>query len=335
MRIEHQHKSPHEPSPRVQVQVTTRDFREELRQEASRGLSASPKELSPRWFYDDVGSSLFDKITELPEYYLTRRERQILTSRAGEIAKLTNPELLVELGSGTSEKTRLLLEALLANGNLNWFSPFDLSEQTLRSAATQIAAQYPTINVHAVVGDFERDLDLIPIVPRKLIAFLGSTVGNLRPKARIAFYSRLVDRMGPNDSLLLGTDLAKDVGRLHAAYNDARGITAEFNRNILRVLNRELAANFQPANFDHLSRYDYHHEWIEMILRSNCDQAIRASELGRTFQFARNEEMRTEISAKFRRAGVEAELAAAGLKLTHWWTDPEGDFALSLSVKGA
>jgi L-histidine N-alpha-methyltransferase len=329
----HKPSGPRHPSTRVHVQVTSRDFRHELRQDATAGLSAHPRELSPRWFYDDLGSRLFNKITDLPEYYLTRREKEILTARASEIAKLTNAELLVELGSGTSEKTHLLLKAMLASGRLKCFAPFDVSERTLRSAARQIATRYPAIRVNAVVADFERDLDLIPSGATKLIAFLGSTIGNLRPSARVDFYSRLAARMGPDDALLLGTDLVKDIRRLNAAYNDSRGVTAEFNRNILRVLNRELGANFEPSNFEHVARYDYEREWMEMLLRSKCEQTVHSSDLGITLRFARDEEMRTEISAKFRRRGVQAELARAGLSLRHWWTDPHRDYAMSLSVK--
>ena len=303
-----------------------------MRADARSGLTANPKVLPPKWFYDEEGCRLFDEITRLPEYYPTRTERSILTERAGDVAARTSADTLVELGSGTSEKTRLLLDALSAHGSLRRFVPFDVSEPTLRDAAAAIEVDYPGVDVHAVVGDFERHLDRLPVGGTRLVAFLGSTIGNLDPKGRAHFYRSIAAGLAPDDALLLGTDVVKDTGRLEAAYDDAAGVTAAFNRNVLAVLNRELAADFAPERFAHVARWNEAEEWIEMRLRSQVTQTVRVEELDLEVEFADGEEMRTEISAKFRRERVEAELAAAGLALTTWWTDPAGDFALSLST---
>jgi len=304
-----------------------------LRSDALNGLTKTPKELPPKWFYDERGSQLFDEITRLHEYYPTRREREILTRRAGEIAALTHASTLVELGSGTSDKTRLLLDALYATGRLHTFVPVDVSAEILVASADTITREYPGLAVHAVVGDFERHLGVLPRGegPR-LVAFLGGTIGNLYPHERALFFREIASILSPEDAFLLGTDLVKDTGRLNDAYNDARGVTAEFNRNVLRVLNRELGADFDIAAFDHVARYDEANAWIEMALRSRIDQVVNVDDLDLTVRFAAGEEMRTEISAKFTRLGVEEELAHAGLVIDRWWTDDSGDFALSLST---
>ena len=295
------------------------------------GLGGTPKTLPPKWFYDDRGSELFDEITRLPEYYPTRTERSILTEHARDVAELTKADTLVELGSGTSEKTRLLLDALRAAGTLERFVPFDVSEQTLRDAAKAVAQEYAGVRVHAVVGDFEHHLAELPRGGTRLVAFLGSTIGNLAPAARAEFLGDLAATLVPGDALLLGTDLVKDVDRLVAAYDDRAGVTAAFNRNVLSVLDRELDADFDPDAFDHVAMWDPDAEWIEMRLRSRRAQTVHLRKLGLTVAFTADEELRTEISAKFRRDGVERELAAAGFHLAEWWTDPAGDFALSLS----
>jgi len=318
----------------VDVHLTEHDLAEALRLDVVRGLTAEPKELPPKWFYDERGSQLFDEITRLPEYYPTRREREILDARADDVAAASGADTLIELGSGMSTKTRLLLDALSAAGTLRRFVPFDVSEVTLRSAARDIAAAYPGLDVHAVVGDFERHLGLLPRGGRRLVAFLGGTIGNLAPPERRKFLAELAGGLAAGDGLLLGTDLVKDVHRLEAAYDDAARVTAEFNRNILRVMNRAVGSDFVLERFEHVARWDADEEWVEMRLRSTADQEVWVPPLGNHVRFARDEEMRTEISAKFRRAGVEAELAAADLELAHWWTDAAGDFALSLSSKG-
>ena len=317
----------------VEVHLGPGDLRAALRLDVLEGLASAPKELPPKWFYDARGSDLFDEITRLPEYYPTRCERSILEARAGEIARLTGADTLVELGSGTSEKTHLLLDALAGAGRLRRIVAFDVSEPTLRAAAATLAAEYPVADVTAVVGDFEHHLHTIPGGGRRLIAFLGGTIGNLAPKARALFFSEIAALMVPGDALLLGTDLVKGVRRLEAAYDDAAGVTAEFNRNVLRVVNRELGADFDPDRFDHVARFDPDEEWIEMWLRSTVAQRVTVADLDLTVAYDAGEAMRTEISAKFRREGVEAELGDADLAMSRWWTDPGGDFALSLSFK--
>jgi L-histidine N-alpha-methyltransferase len=298
-------------------------------------LTATPKRLPPKWFYDEEGCELFDQITRLAEYYPTRREREILESRAPEIAGVTGAETLVELGSGTSEKTRLLLRALTTGGTLRHFVPFDVSEPTLTTAGRAIEAEFPGLDVHGVVGDFERHLGLLPPAGRRLVAFLGGTIGNLTPPERSRFFQDLVGGLAPGDSVLIGADLVKDPDRLRAAYDDSRGVTAEFNRNLLVVLNRELDANFRPEDFSHVAVWDADNEWIEMRLRSDRDQHVDLPALERSISFARGEELRTEVSAKFRRESFEAELRVGGLEPVHWWTDAAGDFALSLSSVAA
>jgi L-histidine N-alpha-methyltransferase len=305
-----------------------------LRADARAGLTAVPKSLPPKWFYDAQGSALFDKITELPEYYPTRAEREILTATATEIAGQTRARTLVELGSGSSDKTRVLLDALRAAGSLRCYVPVDVSESALVAAGDALSAEYPGLDVRAVVSDFEEYLGLpagddAP-APR-LVAFLGSTIGNLLPDQRAAFLARVRDAMRPDDFFLLGTDLVKDASTLVAAYDDASGITAEFNKNVLAVLNAELGADFDRDEFEHLAVWKADAEWIEMRLRSATAQTVHLPAIGLTVDFAAGEEMRTEVSAKFRRAGVAAELTAAGFAMRSWWTDTAAQFGLSLS----
>jgi L-histidine N-alpha-methyltransferase len=317
---------------RVDVHLTATDLHDALVEDARRGLTASPKDIPPKWFYDDRGSELFDQITRLDEYYPTRAERAILDARADEIAAASGADTLIELGSGTSEKTRLLLDAFARAGQLRRFVPFDVSETTLRDAARAISEEHPDVDVHAVVGDFEHHLGRLPRGGRRLIAFLGGTIGNLPPTTRSQFLAEIAAGLEPGDSFLLGTDLVKDVDRLVAAYDDAAGVTAAFNQNVLHVINRELGADFDVDAFDHVAKWNAEDEWIEMWLRSSEAQTVKVPDLDLVVELDAGEELRTEISAKFRREGVEAELARAGLTLTHWWTDPAGDFALSLST---
>jgi L-histidine Nalpha-methyltransferase len=316
----------------VDVRFTPEERAQALREDALRGLTSEPKTLSPQWFYDERGSALFDAITRLPEYYLTEREREILRLRAPEVAELTQANTLVELGSGTSEKTRLLMDALAETGHLRRFVPFDVSEETLRASAAAIVAEYPGLEVHAVVGDFCRHLNFLPEGRRRLIAFLGSTIGNLPPAERAGFLASVEEPLHSGEALLLGLDLVKDVTRLEAAYNDPAGLTAAFNRNILHVLNRELRGDFEPEQFEHVARWDDENEWIEMVLRSTRRQDVVLQDLYLQVSFDADEEMRTEISAKFRHDGIESELARAGLELERWWPHESGDFALALAV---
>ncbi|MGY2078579.1 L-histidine N(alpha)-methyltransferase [Modestobacter sp. SYSU DS0657] len=303
-----------------------------LRADALAGLTSTPRTLPPRWFYDERGSELFDEITRLPEYYPTRTERALLADHAGEIATATGADTLVELGSGTSEKTRLLLDALARAGTLRRFVPVDVDPSVLRAAGTALAAERPGLAVDAVVADFTTGLAELPRQGRRLVAFLGSTIGNLEPADRAAFLRALAATLQPGDAFLLGTDLVKDPDRLVRAYDDATGVTAAFNRNVLAVLDRELGADFDLDAFAHVAVWDAEREWIEMRLRSVRDQVVRVAALDLEVPFVAGEELRTEISAKFRRERVESELTAAGLRVTHWWTDPAGDFALSLAT---
>ncbi|MEU8845551.1 L-histidine N(alpha)-methyltransferase [Streptomyces sp. NPDC048564] len=300
-----------------------------LRADVLKGLTSTPKTLPPKWFYDAQGSELFEKITELPEYYPTRAEREILVDRAGEIAAVTGARTLVELGSGSSEKTRYLIDALTG---LHTYVPVDVSESALTLAGHALIEERPELDVHALIADFTGGLALPDTPGPRLVAFLGGTIGNLLPAERAAFLASARSLLSPGDALLLGTDLVKDERVLVEAYDDAAGVTAAFNKNVLAVIDRELGADFDPSAFDHVAVWDADHEWIEMRLRSRTTQTVKVPALGLAVDFAPGEDMRTEVSAKFRKEGVRAELSAAGLELAHWWTDGEGRFALSLSV---
>ena len=317
---------------RVDVHLSPAALAASLEADVRAGLTATPKELPPKWFYDDRGSELFDAITRLPEYYPTRAERAILAAHAPEIAAATRPDTLVELGSGTSEKTRLLLDALTEEGTLRTFTPFDVSEATLRAAAAAVSDEYG-IAVHAVVGDFEAHLDQLPEGGTRLVAFLGGTIGNLTPAVRSGFLAGLADALQTGDSLLLGTDLVKDPRRLEAAYDDSAGVTAEFNRNVLSVINRALDADFVPDRFRHVARWDPDAAWIEMRLRAREAHQVRVARIGLTVDFAEGEDVRTEISAKFTRSRLEGDFRAAGLALDRWYTDPQELFAVSLAAR--
>ena len=303
-----------------------------LRRDVHAGLTATPKSLPPKYFYDARGSELFNQITRLPEYYPTRAETEILERHAADIARLTRCESLVELGSGTSAKTRLLLSALINEGTLREFVPFDVDPAVLSQASSALGLEYPALAVAPVVGDFEVHLDALPRdADRRVIAFLGSTIGNLEPPERAVFLRSVAAVLRPRDAFLFGTDLVKDAGRLQRAYDDDAGVTAEFNRNVLVVVNRELGADFDVHSFEHIARWDTEQEWIEMRLRSIRAQRVTVADLGLTVGFAEGEQMRTEISAKFRSDGVARELAAAGMVSELFWTDAAGDFALTLA----
>ncbi len=296
------------------------------------GLTRPFKELPPKHFYDARGAQLFDRICELPEYYPTRAERAILEQSAAEIAQLTGAVELVELGSGTAAKTRVLLDALHAAGTLQRYVPVDVTESMVRESAEALTSEYPGLRVHGVIGDFERHLDRVPAAagPR-IVAFLGGTIGNFPPGSRRRFLREIARLLGREDHLLMGTDLVKDPRVLEAAYDDAEGVTAEFNRNVLRVLNRELQADFDPEDFEHVALFDPAHEWIEMRLRARREHTALVRDIDLSVHFAAGEEMRTEISAKFTPERLEGDLAAAGLELVRWLTDPDELFALTLS----
>jgi L-histidine N-alpha-methyltransferase len=300
------------------------------------GLTRPFKELPPKHFYDARGAELFDRICELPEYYPTRAERSILAQRASEIAQLTQAAELVELGSGTAAKTRVLLDALYEAGTLMRYVPVDVTESMVRDCAVALTEEYPGLQVHGVIGDFERHLEHVPepVGPR-IVAFLGGTIGNFPPGSRRRVLRKIRRLLGAEDHLLMGTDLVKDPRVLEAAYDDAQGVTAEFNRNVLRVLNRELDAGFDPEDFEHVALFDRDHEWVEMRLRARRAHTTLVRALDLPVRFEAGEEMRTEISAKFTPERLEADLSAAGMELVRWLTDPEELFALTLSRPAA
>ena len=297
------------------------------------GLCAYPKELAPKYFYDERGSQLFERITELPEYYPTRAEREILERRSAEIVSTAgSPGTLVELGSGSASKTRHLLSAMRDAGSLDTYVPVDISEEITHRTAAELVGEYPGLAVRGLVCDFEQHLERIPAGGgARLIAFLGGTIGNLYPRQRHAFLERLAALLGPGDCLLLGTDLIKDAARLEAAYDDDQGVTAQFNKNVLEVLNRELGADFDLDAFEHVARYDAEAERMDIRLRSLVDQGVRLEGLDLDLSFAAGEEMRTEISTKFSRERLQAAYAGAGLEMCGWFTDAAGDYALSLA----
>jgi len=315
---------------RLEVRISAAARRRELEEDVRRGLGGVEKSLPPNWFYDDEGSRLFEAITRLEEYYPTRTEAAILTAHAGEIAGRSRARALAELGSGLSEKTLLLLDALAGDGRLERISTLDVCEEVLRDAAAALHARYG-VAVHAVVGDFRRDLGALPREGRRLVCFLGGTIGNFAPAARQRFLVDLEATMAHDDYLLLGTDLVKEPARLVAAYDDEAGVTAAFNRNLLVVLNRELGGDFDPAAFDHVALWNEKEHWIEMHLRARRAQRVRLAALDLTVSFAEGESLLTEISAKFTPDGIGQELAAANFVVEERFTDPRGDFLLTLA----
>jgi L-histidine N-alpha-methyltransferase len=299
------------------------------------GLTRPFKELPPKHFYDAHGAELFDRICELPEYYPTRAERAILEERSAEIVAATGAAELVELGSGTAAKTRLLLRAMAEAGTLRRYVPLDVTEAMVLTCADELVDEFPGLRVHGIVGDFERHLPHVPEPdgPR-IVAFLGGTIGNFTPGTRRRFLRGIAKLLRPGvDHLLLGTDLVKDPAVLEAAYDDSAGVTAEFNRNVLRVINRELDADFDVDAFEHVAFFDREREWIEMRLRAERRMDVHIGRLGLDVAFAPREELRTEISAKFTIKRLGADLAAAGLELCDVLTDSEELFALSLSAR--
>jgi L-histidine N-alpha-methyltransferase len=324
-----------EPAIRIDSHLSGADERS-LADDVLDGLTRPFKELPPKHFYDARGAELFDRICELPEYYPTRAERTILEQEADELASLTGAAELVELGSGTAAKTRTLLDALHDAGTLVRYVPVDVTERMVRDCAAELTEEYPGLQVHGVIGDFERHLDRIPAaVGPRIVAFLGGTIGNFPPGSRRRVLREIRELLSPGDHLLMGTDLVKDPAVLEAAYDDAQGLTAEFNRNLLSVLNRELDAAFDPEDFDHVALFDREHEWIEMRLRARREHTTLVRALDLPVHFEAGEEMRTEISAKFTPERLEADLSASGLELVRWLTDPDDLFALTLSTRAA
>jgi len=297
-----------------------------------RSLQAEPKELPAVWLYDERGSLLYEEITQLPDYYLPRRETEILRARAGEIAERTQARTLVELGSGDARRTRFLLDALTTAGTLDRFAPVDVSEEILRESSWAIAADYPALSVEPIAGDFGRDLDSLPAEGPRLVAFLGSTIGNLYPAQRADLLARLSAELGRDDALLLGLDLVKDPARLERAYDDRTGVTQAFVRNALTAVDRELDAMFEQRRFVYDPRWDAEQEWMDIALRALTAHTVSVARLDLELAFEAGERLRMEISAKFRRERFEPELRSAGLRVEEWWTDRAGDFALVLAL---
>jgi L-histidine N-alpha-methyltransferase len=316
--------------PTLDLHLTPDDLRTAMEEDVRAGLTTEPKQLPPVYFYDDRGSRLFDEITRLPEYYPTRAERSILEAHAADIAERSGADTLVELGAGTCEKSRVLLDAMSAGGRLERFVPLDVSDTVLWEAAGELSEEYPGVAVHAVVGDFHLHLDRLPTGGTRLFAFLGGTIGNLDPEERRHFYLGLGKVMDLDDRLLLGTDLVKDPTTLVNAYDDAAGVTAAFNRNVLHVLNRELGADFAPDAFEHVARWNGDDQRIEMWLRTAEDQDIHVADLDLDLSFRSGEEMLTEISSKFTAEGLESELRHCGFVIEEAWRSAGDEFQLSL-----
>ena len=315
----------------VDVHLDPTELESELRADVREGLGSRPYSLPPKWFYDAAGSELFDRITTLEEYYPTEAERSALRHCADLIVTTSGADTVMELGSGSSDKTRVLLDAFAAASQLERYVPFDVSETALRNAADALVTRYPDLEVHGVVGDFDRHLDQLPADGHRLLMFLGGTLGNYTPGPRATLLDQMAATLRSDEWLLLGTDLVKDRDRLVTAYDDPAGVTAAFNLNVLKVVNRELDADFDVAAFRHVAVWNDESEWIEMRLRAEHDMTVHIPSLDLEVPLRAGEEILTEVSAKFRREGITAELATAGFEVVDWWTDPAGDFALSLS----
>lgn len=322
-------------APRIRIErlLDEADRRSALHDATFWSLRERPKELPAVWLYDERGSLLFERITRLPEYYLMRCEREILVTHAGEFARRTQARTLIELGSGTSEKTRILLDELQAAGTLERFVPLDVSEEVLRASARSVAERYPNVGVHAIVGDFERHLAGLPEGESRVIAFLGSTIGNLYPDRRARLLTAIAATLAPGDAFLLGVDLVKDPGRIESAYNDSKGVTEAFVRNGLIAVNRELRADFDQARLAFEARWDAGHEWMDVGFRARSPHTVTIAELEVVVPLAKGERLRFEVSSKFRHEGIERELAEAGLQLDAWWPDAADEFALALASR--
>lgn len=322
---------PDKPSVNVDVHLPADWADGEMRDDIRRAFTNQPLVLPPKWLYDDRGSGLFDQITRLEEYYPTEAERSILAARADEIAEITKADTVIELGSGTSDKTRTLLDGFHRRGQLHRFTPVDVSEATLIDAANMLAERYEGVEIHALVGDFTRHLNHLPEGGCRLTAFLGGTLGNFYAEERRAFLGALADHLTPGDHLLLGIDLVKSVDRILAAYNDESGLTARFIKNVLDVLNDSLDANFDPDEFEYAPMWDGLEERVDMRLRASVPQQVRIDALDLDVEFGEGEELRVEISTKFRPERLRVELEEAGFVLSHLWADEKADFALVLA----
>lgn len=321
--------------PTIEVHLTREDLDTALRVEARIGLTSDPKWLPPKWFYDARGSELFDRITRLPEYYPTRTERELLRATAAGIAAASSARTLVELGSGSSEKTRLLLGALTERGALTRYVPQDVSVAALDAAVHAVAGDFPSLTVHGIVSDFTDTLHLLPSGDQRMIAFLGGTLGNLLPDERAEFLASVAGALDEGEQLLLGVGLVTDPAVMVAAYDDAAGVTAQFNRNVLAVLDERLGANFDARRFRHVAIWDESAEWIEMRVEATEPMTVTVPAIDLEVSFAAGEQLRTEVSAKFRVEGIGKELDAAGFDTDRVWTDRGRRFALVLANRRA
>lgn len=322
------------PAARFTVEVhSSEDSRKLLAWDVRTGLSRTPKSLPPKYFYDELGSRLFDAICDTSEYYQTRTELALLKAIAPGLVERVGPTDLVEFGSGAARKTRVLLDAMMAPAGSCRYVPFDVSEAMLRSSAERLLQDYPALSVHGIVGDYERHLSHVPAGARRLFIFLGSTIGNFEAAEAVRFIERIGASLGPEDHFLIGMDLVKDERILNAAYNDAQGITARFNKNVLAVINRELHADFDLERFSHVAFFDRDASQIEMHLEAKRQHGVWIRDLELAVPFEAEERVRTEISRKFTKESAAAMLEAAGLALLDWFVSPDGYFALALSAR--
>ncbi|KXP08346.1 dimethylhistidine N-methyltransferase [Tsukamurella pulmonis] len=319
------------PTPPIRVHTSDSDLDAALLDDVRRGLTSTPKSLPPKWFYDAVGSELFERITRLPEYYPTRTETALLREAAPEIVGIARPHTMIELGSGSSEKTRILLDAGVEQGELQRYLPQDVSVSALQGAVAALRVDYPGLEIEGIVGEFADTIDRLPPGERRMVTFLGGTIGNMVPAERAVFLAAIAAALDPGETLLLGAGLVTDPAVLVPAYDDAEGVTAEFNRNVLRVLNERLGADFDPEAFAHVALWDAANEWIEMRLKATRAMRVAIPGADLTVDLAAGEQILTEISAKFREDGLRSELSAAGFTPDRIWTDPQRRFALILA----
>jgi L-histidine Nalpha-methyltransferase len=306
-----------------------------LRADAREGLTAAGKYIPSKWIFDATGTGLWEKITQLPEYYPFRTERDILMAVADEIGAITQASSIVELGSGSAVKTNILLDALRRTGTIQTYISIDISESALIAAGERLMAEYPGLSVRAVLADFETQAETIAMdecpAPR-LVLFLGGTIGQFTSAQRAEFLRKLHGVFRPGDMLLLGVDLVKDPAELIAAYDDSAGVSTAFNKNLFTVLNAQVGADFNLDNFDYVVTWEDKSERLAMYEQSRIDQVVRLPDIALSIELAAGERIWTGISAKFRRDGIRADLEAAGFSLQHWWTDPDGRYGLSLST---
>ncbi|MFL5469513.1 MAG: L-histidine N(alpha)-methyltransferase [Gemmatimonadaceae bacterium] len=309
---------------------TVRRSRQQMVRDVRLGLTRSPKQLSPKYFYDERGSELFEEITQLSEYYLTRAERALLEQKIGEIVRTARPCSLVELGAGSATKTHIILDEMIANGCAECYVPVDVSKDFLEATAIQLRADYPNVRITPVVSDITEAFALPPVASPTLVAFLGSTIGNFSREQAIQLLSHMSRSMGPTDRFLLGADLIKDPEIINRAYNDSKGVTAAFNLNVLNRLNRELNANFPIDGFDHRAFYNSEQHRVEMHLIARRPVKVVIPEIGE-ISFEKGESIRTELSYKYDRPMLEDILSASGLAIEQWMPADDGSFVLALA----